>query len=115
MVMYYMFMLQAAMKTDMEDLRKKAHEMGLFQVNPWFYIAHLTHIHLLEILALCTLYYFGTGWGTYIAVAFILATSQVATTNFQLFMKFLVSYCFKMKISQFFQKINNRPVAIHYT
>lgn len=65
------------MNEDMRQLRSKVENMGLFKANPLFFLAHLAHIILLEILAYTIMAYFGFNWTTFIVVATVMATSQV--------------------------------------
>ena len=70
--------LQDDITYDFRELRRKVEEMGLFHVKPWFYIAHLAHILLLEILSYTILSYYGVSWMPYIIVVLLLTTSQVS-------------------------------------
>ena len=68
---------QAAIKRDFRDLRQKVQDMGLFKVDPWFYIFHLLHIILLEVLAVAVIWHYGTGWIPWLSAAFLMCTAQV--------------------------------------
>ena len=68
---------QSSIKADTRDLREKVESMGLFKVDPWFFIAHLGHIILLEILAYFTMSYLGYTWTSFFLVTAIMTTSQV--------------------------------------
>ena len=67
------------MQKDFRALRETVEKIGLFKVNPWFYVAHLSHILALEALALGMFWWWGTGWTVWLAVACVLATAQVNT------------------------------------
>ena len=52
-------------------------KQGLFKTNPWFFVAHFSHIVLLYIAAWATLWYFGNGWLPWLAASVMMVTSQV--------------------------------------
>jgi len=69
----------AALEKDFRDLRKKLEEAGLFKANPWFYMALLAHVIVLELAGWAVLKHFGSSWLPYcIAVAPLVAAQAQA-------------------------------------
>ncbi|XP_026220659.1 fatty acid desaturase 2 [Anabas testudineus] len=66
----------AAVMKDFQDLYVKAESQGMFRTRPLFFILHLGHIILLEVLALLMVRYFGTNWIVTLLCAVMLATAQ---------------------------------------
>ena len=64
------------LKKDFRDLRKHVETTGLLKTNPWFFVLHLAHIILLEVLAYCVVSYYGGGLYAFVAASLILATAQ---------------------------------------
>ena len=54
---------------------------GLFKVKPWYFVALFAHIVLLDVAAWFTLRYFGNSWGSWLATAVMLTTSQASCTR----------------------------------
>ena len=52
--------------------------MRLFDVDPWFFVAHLGHVFILDALGYAILAYYGTSWIPYLTAAVILTISQVS-------------------------------------
>lgn len=68
---------QGALVEDFRALRERLEAEGCFKTQPLFFILHLGHILLLEVIALMLVWYFGTGWINTAIVSVILATAQV--------------------------------------
>lgn len=66
----------SGIQDDFRKLRALAEDSGWFQPDPWFYLLHMGHILLLEVLAVSLVWYFGTGWLATLAAMCILATEQ---------------------------------------
>lgn len=49
---------------------------GFFKANPWFFLTHFVHIVLMEVLAIFTLWYFGTSWLPWLTAVVLLAAMQ---------------------------------------
>ncbi|KAJ8320961.1 hypothetical protein KUTeg_002548 [Tegillarca granosa] len=63
-------------KLDFRKLRKHVEDTGLLTVNPWFYIFHLAHIILLEILAYSVVWYLDGGILAFVLAGMIMCVSQ---------------------------------------
>nr|XP_057931938.1 acyl-CoA 6-desaturase isoform X2 [Doryrhamphus excisus] len=61
---------------DFQALRAQAEYQGLFQAQPVFFLAHLVHILLLEILAWMLVWFWGTRWPLTLFCAVLLAIAQ---------------------------------------
>lgn len=72
---------QAALAEDFRALRERLEAEGCFKTQPLFFILHLSHILLLEAIALMMVYYLGNGWINTAIVAVLLATAQVRLTH----------------------------------
>ena len=68
------------MNRDFRELREKVKDLGLMKASPWFFIAQIIHVILLDIAALWTLWYFGTGWIPWLVTVSLLTVSQVKST-----------------------------------
>lgn len=68
---------ESELNTDFRNLRETADKMGLFKPSYFFFFLMLAHILALEVMAYLTLYYFGTGWGPFVASVIFYATCQV--------------------------------------
>ncbi|KAG1929677.1 fatty acid desaturase [Pimephales promelas] len=66
----------AALVEDFRALRERLEAEGCFKTQPLFFILHLSHILLLEAIALMMVWYLGTGWINTAIVAVLLATAQ---------------------------------------
>jgi fatty acid desaturase 2 (delta-6 desaturase) len=53
---------EVELQKDFEQLRILANKMGLFRPSVTFFLLAIGHIILLEVLAYCTLWYYGDGW-----------------------------------------------------
>lgn len=71
---------------DFRALRERLEAEGCFKTQPLFFILHLSHILLLEAIALMMVSYLGTGWINTAIVAVLLATAQVRLTRFDIIM-----------------------------
>uniref|UniRef100_A0A8C1K590 Cytochrome b5 heme-binding domain-containing protein n=1 Tax=Cyprinus carpio TaxID=7962 RepID=A0A8C1K590_CYPCA len=67
---------QAALVEDFRALRERLEAEGCFKTQPLFFLLHLGHILLLEVIALMLVWYFGTGWINTAIVAVLMATAQ---------------------------------------
>nr|XP_061812728.1 acyl-CoA Delta-4 desaturase-like [Nerophis lumbriciformis] len=67
----------AAVSQDLKDLRARAVQQGLFRAHPLFFMAHLIHIVLLEVLAWLLVWFWGTNWISTIVCAVLMATAQI--------------------------------------
>ncbi|XP_057692497.1 acyl-CoA 6-desaturase isoform X2 [Corythoichthys intestinalis] len=67
----------AAVSQDFKDLRARAVQQGLFRAHPLFFMAHLIHIVLLEVLAWLLVWFWGTNWISTIVCAVLMATAQI--------------------------------------
>ncbi|KAK2170163.1 hypothetical protein LSH36_4g18002 [Paralvinella palmiformis] len=61
---------------DFRELRHQVENMGLFRVNPWFFIGHLFQVLFLEVLAYVILCYYGVGWTPYLTAVILLVIAQ---------------------------------------
>uniref|UniRef100_A0A8C1XXJ6 Fatty acid desaturase 2 n=1 Tax=Cyprinus carpio TaxID=7962 RepID=A0A8C1XXJ6_CYPCA len=66
----------AALVEDFRALRERLEAEGCFKTQPLFFLLHLGHILLLEVIALMLVWYFGTGWINTAIVAVLMATAQ---------------------------------------
>jgi len=66
---------------DFRELRHQVENMGLFRVNPWFFIGHLFQVLFLEVLAYVILCYYGVGWTPYLTAVILLVIAQVSQEN----------------------------------
>ncbi|XP_077066208.1 acyl-CoA 6-desaturase [Siphateles boraxobius] len=66
----------AALVEDFRALRERLEAEGCFKTQPLFFILHLSHILLLEAIALMMVWYLGTGWINTAIVAVLLGTAQ---------------------------------------
>ncbi|XP_074647947.1 acyl-CoA 6-desaturase-like isoform X2 [Tubulanus polymorphus] len=67
---------ESEISQDFRELRKTAEEMQLFKTNIWFYLLHIVHILLLELLAYAIIVWYGTSWFPYISAALLLTVVQ---------------------------------------
>uniref|UniRef100_A0A672SD57 Fatty acid desaturase 2 n=1 Tax=Sinocyclocheilus grahami TaxID=75366 RepID=A0A672SD57_SINGR len=66
----------AALVEDFRALREHLEAEGCFKTQPLFFMLHLGHILLLEVIALMLVWCFGTGWINTAIVAVLMATAQ---------------------------------------
>ncbi|MBB6682428.1 fatty acid desaturase, partial [Aequorivita sp. 609] len=66
----------AALVEDFRALRERLEAEGCFKAQPLFFFLHLSHILLLEAIALMMVWYLGTGWINTAIVAVLLGTAQ---------------------------------------
>jgi acyl-CoA 6-desaturase (Delta-6 desaturase) len=66
----------AALVEDFRALRERLEAEGCFKTQPLFFFLHLSHILLLEAIALMMVWYLGTGWINTAIVAVLLGTAQ---------------------------------------
>ncbi|KAM9807496.1 acyl-CoA 6-desaturase [Neosynchiropus ocellatus] len=66
----------AAIIQDFQSLRAHAEREGLFQVQPFFFSAHLGHILLLEAVAWLLVWIWGTSWTLTLLCSVLLAVAQ---------------------------------------
>lgn len=76
---------QSELKADFRNLRKHVEENGLLKVNPWFYILHLSHIILLEVLAYCVVWYLDGSLSSFLIASCLWTIAQVHTCILSLF------------------------------
>ena len=70
------------MNRDFRELREKVKDIGLMKASPWFFIAQIIHVILLDVAALWTLWYFGSGWIPWLVTASLLTVCQVSQLLF---------------------------------
>ncbi|XP_077423964.1 acyl-CoA 6-desaturase [Vanacampus margaritifer] len=67
----------AAIMQDFQALHAHVEQQGLFRAHSLFFLAHLAHILLLEVLAWLLIWFGGTGWIRTVLSAILMATAQI--------------------------------------
>ncbi|KAK6165233.1 hypothetical protein SNE40_022196 [Patella caerulea] len=68
--------VETELDKDYRQLREKVESMGMFRVNPWFYLAQFISIISFEILSVWIFWYYGVNWKTFVLSGAFMATAQ---------------------------------------